>query len=67
MKKTQHQSFIDELHKQITCDSVKRTDSLQKQERTVEDEKEDIFKEPLNNSAHCSSGVHICAFLDDFG
>lgn len=46
MKKTQHQSFIDELHKQITGASVKRTDSLQKQESTVEDEKkEDIMRE----------------------
>lgn len=46
MKKTQHQSFIDELHKQITGASVIRADSLQIQESTVEDEeKEDIMRE----------------------
>lgn len=48
MKKTRHQTFVDELHRQLTYDAVQRSDYLEK--HGVSDDcgglsREDIMKD----------------------
>lgn len=47
MKKTRHQSFVDELHKQLSANVVKQTDILKNQSGDYDGDasKEDIMKE----------------------
>lgn len=48
MKKTRHQTFVDELRKQLTGDSVQRSDFPKKQgssDDSGESRREDILKD----------------------